>query len=145
MSANTVSMHVTSHHDVTKIAIKCDAICTNCRFLKTGLVDYIGVQQTPIELCSVTTLHLTCCVCDIWPEGPIRGADASFMLNTRSPLPSLPPNVIIIHRDKNNVSVCKHARVPSWHSTMNFSDYVHMHRVVLLICTIMANLCHGFF
>ena len=39
-------LHVTSQcHDITStlIAIQCDSLCTNCRFLKTGLVDHIGV------------------------------------------------------------------------------------------------------
>ena len=30
-------------------SIHCDSLCANCRFLKTGLVDYIGVLQTPIK------------------------------------------------------------------------------------------------
>ena len=44
-----VSMCVTSkRHDIMMIiAIHCDSLCTNCRFLKTGLVDHIGVLQTP--------------------------------------------------------------------------------------------------
>ena len=51
MFANT-RLHVTSHHDVvlTLIAIHCDSLCTNCRFEKKGLVDHIGVLQTPIKL-----------------------------------------------------------------------------------------------
>ena len=50
MFTNT-HLHVTSqHHDVTStlIAIQCDSLCTNCRFLNTGLVDHKGVIQTPI-------------------------------------------------------------------------------------------------
>ena len=50
MFANT-HFHVTSqHHDVTSIliAIQWDSLCSNCRFLKTGLVDHIGVLQTPV-------------------------------------------------------------------------------------------------
>ena len=37
-------------HDITStlIAIQCDSLCTNCQFLKRGLVDHIGVLQTPI-------------------------------------------------------------------------------------------------
>ena len=36
-------------HDAisTLIAIQCNALCANCRFLQTGLVDHIGVLQTP--------------------------------------------------------------------------------------------------
>ena len=48
MTANT-RLHVTSQrHDVTLtlIAIQCGSLYTNCRFLKIGLVDYIGVLQT---------------------------------------------------------------------------------------------------
>ena len=43
-------LHATSHHDVTLtlIAIQCDSLCANCGFLKTGLVDHIGVLQTLI-------------------------------------------------------------------------------------------------
>ena len=50
--ANT-RLHVMSQcHDVmlTLIAIQCDPLCANCRFLKTGLVDHIGVLQTAITL-----------------------------------------------------------------------------------------------
>ena len=50
MLAN-IHLHVTSQcHDVmsTLIANQCDSLCTDCRFLKTGLVDYIGVLKTPI-------------------------------------------------------------------------------------------------
>ena len=39
-------VYVTSQHHidfVTIIAIQCDSLCTNCRFLKTGVVDHIGV------------------------------------------------------------------------------------------------------
>ena len=48
MFANT-RLHVTSkHYDVTStlIAIQCDSLCANCGFLKTSLVDHIGVLQT---------------------------------------------------------------------------------------------------
>ena len=50
MFANTF-LHVMSHHDVmsTLIAIQYDSLYVNCRFLKTGLVDYIGVLQTPMK------------------------------------------------------------------------------------------------
>ena len=38
-----------THVDIMMIiAIQCDSLCTNCRFLKIGLVDHIGVLQTPI-------------------------------------------------------------------------------------------------
>ena len=43
-------LHATSQrHDMTSIliAIQCDLLCANCRLLKTGLVDHIGVPQTP--------------------------------------------------------------------------------------------------
>ena len=55
MFVNTC-LHVRSQcHDVTSalIAIQRDSLCANCRFLKTGLVDDIGVLQTPMnsELC----------------------------------------------------------------------------------------------
>ena len=56
MFANT-RLHVTSQcHDVmsTLIVIQCDSLCANCRFQKTGLVDRIGVQQTPM------TSHRNC-------------------------------------------------------------------------------------
>ena len=46
-------VHVTSQrHGImsTLIAIQCDSLCINCWFLNTGLVDNIGVQQTPINL-----------------------------------------------------------------------------------------------
>ena len=35
------------HHDITSIliAIQCDSLCTNCQFLKTGIVDHIGVRS----------------------------------------------------------------------------------------------------
>ena len=37
------------HIDImTIIAIHCDSLCTNCRFLKTGLVEHIGVGQIPM-------------------------------------------------------------------------------------------------
>ena len=37
------------HVDImTIIAIHCDSLCTNCQFLKTGLVDHIGILKTPI-------------------------------------------------------------------------------------------------
>ena len=52
MFANT-RLHVTSQrHDVTStlIAIQCNSVCAICRFLKTGLVDHIGVLQTPNAL-----------------------------------------------------------------------------------------------
>ena len=42
-----VPMYVTSWYHV--IAIHCDSLWTNCRFLKTGLVDYIGVLQTSMK------------------------------------------------------------------------------------------------
>ena len=52
MFTNT-HLHVTSqHHDITStlIAIQCNSLCISCRFLKTGgLVDPIGVLQTPIR------------------------------------------------------------------------------------------------
>ena len=52
MSANT-RLHVcdiTRHVDIMMIiAIYCDSLCTNCRFLETGLVDHIGVLQTPVK------------------------------------------------------------------------------------------------
>ena len=33
---------------LTLIAIQCDSLCANFGFLKIGLVEYIGVLQTPI-------------------------------------------------------------------------------------------------
>ena len=50
MFAN-IHLHVTSQrHDITStlIAIQCDSLCANCRFLKTGLVDHVDVLQTQI-------------------------------------------------------------------------------------------------
>ena len=50
MFANT-RLHVMSQrHDITLtlIAIQYDSLCANCQFLKTGLVDHIGVLQAPI-------------------------------------------------------------------------------------------------
>ena len=43
-------------HDVmlTLIEILCDSLCSNFGFLKTGLVEYIGVLQTPIKLIVMT-------------------------------------------------------------------------------------------
>ena len=58
MFANT-HLHVMSqHHDVmsTLIAIQCESPCTNCPFLKTGLVGHIGVLQTPIHVIKFTDL-----------------------------------------------------------------------------------------
>ena len=50
-----VSMYVMSQmHDTMIIAVQCDCLCTNCQFLKTGLVDHIDVLQTPMKL-SVAT------------------------------------------------------------------------------------------
>ena len=49
MFANT-RLHVTSQcQDIrlTLIAIQCNSLCANCQFLKTGLVDHMGVPQTP--------------------------------------------------------------------------------------------------
>ena len=47
--ANTHLYVMSQHHDVTStlIAILCDSLCANCQFLKTGLVEYIGVLRTP--------------------------------------------------------------------------------------------------
>ena len=50
------------HIDImTIIAIHCDSLCTNCRFLKTGLVDHIGVLQAPkihVHFTTVSFLYL---------------------------------------------------------------------------------------
>ena len=50
---------------MTIIAIQCDSLCIrNCWFLKTGLVDHIGVLQTPIGFNfghRTTTTTLTPC------------------------------------------------------------------------------------
>ena len=53
VSANT-RLHVCDvttswcHIDITTIiVIHCDSLCTNCRFLKTGIKTDIGVLQTP--------------------------------------------------------------------------------------------------
>ena len=49
MFANT-HLHVTSQRDditSTLITIKCNSLCANCRFLKTGLVEHMGVLPTP--------------------------------------------------------------------------------------------------
>ena len=46
-----ISMYVKSQHHVNImmiIAIHCDPLSRNCQFLKTFLVDHIGVVQTPI-------------------------------------------------------------------------------------------------
>ena len=53
MFANTCLHVMSQRHDVTStlIAIQFDSLCANCRFLKTGLADHIGVLQTPIRLC----------------------------------------------------------------------------------------------
>ena len=39
-------------YDVTStlIAIQCDSLCANCCFLETGIVDNIGVLQTPTRI-----------------------------------------------------------------------------------------------
>ena len=58
MLANT-RLHVTSQcHDVTVtlIAIQCD-----CRFLKTGLVDHIGVLQIPITIIIIIIIIVNYC------------------------------------------------------------------------------------
>ena len=48
-----VSMYVTSQcHEHRHYN---DSLCTNCRFLKTGFVDHIGVLQTPIKYVKTTT------------------------------------------------------------------------------------------
>ena len=50
MFANTRLHVMPQHHDVipTLIAIQWNSLCANCRFLKRGPVDHIGVLQTPI-------------------------------------------------------------------------------------------------
>ena len=67
MFSNTY-LHVMSQcHDVTPtlIAIQYDSLCANCRYLKTGLVDYIGVLQATMILllgCPLShRLPLVCC------------------------------------------------------------------------------------
>ena len=50
MFANTCLHVMSQRHDVTSIAIQCDSLCANCQFLKTGLVDYIGVLPTPVTV-----------------------------------------------------------------------------------------------
>ena len=64
MSTNT-RLHVCdvttsrSHVDImTIIVLHCDSLCTNCQFLKTGLVDHTGVLQTPISYRSGTVIGL---------------------------------------------------------------------------------------
>ena len=54
VSANTRLHVVLQCHDVTStlIAIQCNSLHANCRFLKTGLLDHIGVRQTPTILSS---------------------------------------------------------------------------------------------
>ena len=57
MSAN-IRLHVTSQRHINImmiIAIQCNSLCTNYRFLKTGFVDHIGVLQTPIILFGTCT------------------------------------------------------------------------------------------
>ena len=56
-----VSMYVMSQHHVdilTIIAIHCDSLYTNCWFLKTGLVDHIGVLQTPMRSTTCTINYI---------------------------------------------------------------------------------------
>ena len=51
MFANTRLYAMSQRHDITLtlIAIPCDSLCSNFGFLKTGLVEYIGVLQKPIN------------------------------------------------------------------------------------------------
>ena len=44
--------------DITLIAIQCDSLCANCRFLKTSLAEHIGVLQTPIMIVFVYHVSL---------------------------------------------------------------------------------------
>ena len=67
MFANT-NLHLTSQcHDVTLtlIAIQCDSLCTNCQFLKTGLVDHIGgpTDTNWFKLEPLPVLTHACCAC----------------------------------------------------------------------------------
>ena len=39
-----------SWHHININWIQCDSLCENCRFLKTGLVDHIGVLQIPMSI-----------------------------------------------------------------------------------------------
>ena len=69
MSANTEFLcNITTSWDHV-IAIQCNPLCANCRFLKTGLVDHIGVPQTPIKKISLLRKHFaveSSDICLLW-------------------------------------------------------------------------------
>ena len=55
---------MTSQHLFDIMTSLCDSVCANCRLLKTGPVDHIGVLQTPMDLYAQLLILLSPCLVD---------------------------------------------------------------------------------
>ena len=84
-------LNVTSQHHID---INCNSLYTNCRFLKTDLVDHIGVLQTPTIISGTEILFVVYLKHDLLFES--FGINAKIPFNRELFVVSLSSSVLVV-------------------------------------------------